>query len=96
MNNKQEKTYLESLEKALSSQSGIVNKQWLLSWALFILGCLTAFGLQFHAGYKPEIEMHNGIYILSGCLIGFGWNLMSNGSWAHLHLLLLKNKKLNG
>jgi len=39
-----------------------VIKQQKISWALPILGFLIAFGFQVYVGYKPEAEMHNGIY----------------------------------
>ena len=85
MNNKQEKNFLEHLEKSLSAHDRGMIKQQRISWALLILGFLIAFGFQVYAGYKPEAEMHSGIYILAGCFIGFGWNLnLSTRMWPYL------------
>ena len=65
--------YLQILGVMLTEEEQTLNKLKKVSWALIILGFVIAFGVQIYSGLNSEFNIHSAVYIIAGCLIGFGW-----------------------
>jgi len=65
--------YLQILGVMLTEEEQTLNKLKKVSWALIILGFVIAFGVQIYSSLSSEFNIHSAVYIIAGCLIGFGW-----------------------
>ena len=65
--------YLRILGVMLSEEEQTLSKLKKISWALIILGFVIAFTAQLYSVSDSQFNIHSAVYVLSGCLIGFGW-----------------------